>query len=878
MNEVHFYICSRRFAADCKEGALHLGGHKMNFGYKETINKQKDLVSVQRKVMSKSLVSLLKIFLYIILLLIITVGFLLLGIVHGIIKSAPSIDDVSIVPSSYSTTVYNSDNKEIAKLITSGSNRIKVSLDQVPTYLRWAFIDTEDARFYEHNGIDIQGIGRAALIAVTTLNPSEGASTITQQVLKNNVFTNWTSESAFLSSLKRKIQEQYLAVQLEKVTSKETILETYLNTINLGANTLGVQAASLRYFNKDVSKLTVSEAAVLAATTSSPEVYNPITNPEKNQTKREIILKNMFDAGHLTEAEYNEALKDDVYSRIQKVNNKIEKKNDKVYSYFVDEVVKQVMSDLQKTKGYTYNQAYNAVYSGGLKIYTTQDSQIQKICDTELSNDENYPYAIQYAINWAWSVQNPDGTVDNYDESDIQTYHKKVLGETNFKLLFNSKEEAKQCVRDYKRHLRQKYYKKGLKEKDGYTQYETLYYNPQPQVSFTILDQSTGFVKAIVGGRGKKNVSLSLDRATASTRQPGSTFKILSTYAPAIDTMGYTLSTTIVDEPFSYSNGRPVENWNHTYKGTVTVKQAIAQSMNVCAVKTLTAITPQLGYDYLLNFGISTLVDNRVEKNGSVSSDIHQALALGGITDGVTNLEMTAAYASIANTGKYIRPVFYSQVIDSNGRVLLDNTAPKAKTILKDSTAYLLTQAMISVVKEGTGTPCQLEGGMPSAGKTGTTSSAYDLWFCGYTPYLTASIWTGYDENTALTGSQNYHEKLWAKIMNQIDTVKKYKPKDFATGQSVKAYNICNASGKLAIKGVCPKTHKEYFVKGSQPDKCSWHSAYINSDDNNYNSGNKGSTSKASDGSGETSSSKEDTTISTKNQTTKDSVKSKKTP
>ena len=229
----------------------------MNFGYKETINKQKDLVSVQRKVMSKSLVSLLKIFLYIILLLIITVGFLLLGIVHGIIKSAPSIDDVSIVPSSYSTTVYNSDNKEIAKLITSGSNRIKVSLDQVPTYLRWAFIDTEDARFYEHNGIDIQGIGRAALIAVTTLNPSEGASTITQQVLKNNVFTNWTSESAFLSSLKRKIQEQYLAVQLEKVTSKETILETYLNTINLGANTLGVQAASLRYFNKDVSKLTV---------------------------------------------------------------------------------------------------------------------------------------------------------------------------------------------------------------------------------------------------------------------------------------------------------------------------------------------------------------------------------------------------------------------------------------------------------------------------------------------------------------------------------------------------------------------------------------------------------------------------------------------
>lgn len=803
----------------------------MNFGYKETMTKQKDLVSVQKKVMSKSLVSVLKIFLYIILLLILTIGFLLLGIVHGIIKSAPSIDDVSIVPSSYSTTVFDANNKEIAKLITSGSNRIKVSLDQVPTHLRWAFVDTEDARFYDHNGIDIQGIGRAAFIAATTLHASEGASTITQQVLKNNVFTDWTSENSFMSSLKRKIQEQYLAVQLEKVTSKETILETYLNTINLGANTLGVQAASLRYFNKDVSKITISEAGVIAAITSSPEVYNPITNPEKNAKKREKVLSNMRDANHITQKEYDEAMADDVYARIQKVNNKLEKKNDKVYSYFVDEVVKQVMDDLQKTKGYTYNQAYNAVYSGGLKIYTTQDSQIQKICDNELSNEENYPYPISYSINWAWSVQNPDGTVDNFDESDILNYHKNSLGESKFKLIFSSKDIAKQCVKDYKKHLKKKYYKKGLKEEDGYIQYETLYYNPQPQASFTVMDQTTGYVKAIVGGRGKKNVSLSLNRATNSKRQPGSTFKVLSTYAPAIDTMGYTLTTTIVDEPYSYSSGRPVENWNHTYKGTVTVKQAIAQSMNVCAVKTLTAITPQLGYDYLLNFGITTLVDNRVEKDGSISSDINQPLALGGITDGVTNLEMTAAYASIANTGKYTKPVFYSQVIDSNGRIILDNTTPNTKTILKDSTAYLLTQAMISVVQEGTGTPCQLANGMPSAGKTGTTSSAYDLWFCGYTPYLTASIWTGYDENTALTGSQNYHEKIWAKVMNQINEVKKYKAKDFATGESVKKYTICDSSGKVAIKGVCPKTHKEYFVKGSEPDKCSWHSAYNNNYD-----------------------------------------------
>lgn len=820
----------------------------MNFGYKETIDKQKDLVSIQRKVLSKSLVGAFKFFLYIFILFIIIAGFLVLGIIHGIIKSAPSIDDVSIVPSSYSTTVYDSKNKEIAKLITTGSNRIKVSLDQVPEHLRWAFIDTEDARFYEHNGIDIQGIGRAAFIAVTTMHASEGASTLTQQVLKNNVFTSWTNET-FMASVKRKIQEQYLAVQLEKVTSKETILETYLNTINLGSNTLGVQAASLRYFNKDVSKLTISESAVIASITQNPSALNPITHPKKNAKRRKKVLKNMRAAGHISKKEYKEALKDDVYSRIQKVNNKIEKDNKNIYSYFVDEVINQVMEDLQKTKGYTYTQAYNAVYSGGLKIYSTQDSKIQQICDEETSDDSNYPYSIYYSINWAWSVQNPDGTVDNYDESDISTYHKTVLGDSSYQLIYSSKESAKAAVEEYKKHLKKKYYKKGLSKKKGYAQYETLYYNPQPQVSFTVMDQNTGYVKAIVGGRGKKNVSLSLNRATDSTRQPGSTFKVLSAYAPAIDTMGYTLSTTIVDEPYSYSNGRPVKNWYKGYRGTVTVKKAIADSMNICAVKTLTEITPQLGYDYLCNFGFTTLVDNRVEKDGSVTSDIQQALALGGITDGVTNLEMTAAYASIANLGTYTKPAFYSQVIDSNGRVILDRTRPQTRTVLKESTAALLTEALESVVTSGTGTACKLSDGMPAAGKTGTTSSEYDLWFSGYTPYLTASIWTGYDENKSLSGDQAFHERLWSKIMSRIDEVKNYKKKDFKRGKNVYPVEICDSSGKVAIKGVCPKTHTEYYKSGSEPGKCNWHSSnYSNNYSYTKNSGENTTTKANSNG------------------------------
>ena len=789
----------------------------MNYGYRETISKQKNLVSTGQRLSKKSLVVFFKILLYILLLICITGCALVFGIVRGIIDAAPDIQDVSIVPSSYSTTVYNNKEKEIAKLVTSGSNRIKVSIDQVPDNLKWAFIDTEDARFYEHNGIDIQGIGRAVVVAITTLNPSEGASTITQQVLKNNVFTDWTSEETLGDQVKRKLQEQYLAIQLEKVTKKETILETYLNTINLGSNTLGVQAASHRYFDKDVSDLTLSECAVIAGITQNPAAYNPIYHPKANAKRRKKILKNMLDASHITKDEYNEAMKDDVYSRIQSVDNQITQSNN-VYSYFVDEVVSQVMSDLQEQKGYTYTQAYNAVYSGGLKIYTTQDSKIQKICNKELSNAENYPNTVSYSINWAWTIQHADGTTENYSESYINYYHKVLLNESSFKLIFSTKEAAKECVKQYKKYL----YPDGLADDD--VEYETLYYTPQPQASFTVMDQYTGYVKAIVGGRGSKKVSLGLDRATQSTRQPGSTFKVLSTYAPAIDTMGYTLTTKIKDEPFNYSNGRPVKNWYSGYRGTVTVRKAIADSMNVCAVKTLTEITPQLGFDYLLNFGFTTLVQNRTEKDGSVVSDIQQPLALGGITDGITNLEITAAYATIANQGTYTRPVFYSKVVDSNGRILLDNTTPTTHTVLKSTTASLLTQGMTSVITEGTGKACALTDGMPVSGKTGTTSSAYDLWFCGYTPYLTASIWTGYDENKELGSDQAYHERLWSKIMSQIDQVKGYKIKDFEMSDDVEEVTLCSSSGALAIEGVCPHTYTEYFSKDTAPtNKCSYH-------------------------------------------------------
>ena len=787
----------------------------MNFEYKKTSEKRKELTSLKRKFSTKILVKTLKICIYLCLTVAVIGGFFVIGMAKGIIDNAPSVDNISIAPSGNATTIYDNKGKEIEKLLTAGSNRVSVSLEKIPDHLKWAFICIEDERFYEHKGIDLKGILRAGYVAITTRDLSEGASTITQQLLKNNIFSDWESEQSLGTLFKRKIQEQYLAVQLEKNTPKDAILTSYLNTINLGSNTLGVQTASMRYFKKNVEDLTLSESTVIASITQNPYKFNPIRFPESNAGRREKILNNMLRMEKITQEEFDEALKDDVYSRIQKVDAEIGETSP--YSYFVDELTKQVINDLMDYKGYSYTQAHNALYSGGLSVYTTQDSKIQKICDKEIMNDSNFPSQIRWSINWNWSVQRADGTVENFSEGYITYYHKTVLKESAFKLLFWDKKSAKQCVEDYK---------KAMLKKGDKVLGEKLSYTVQPQISFTVMDQATGYVKAIVGGRGKKTASLTLNRATNTTRQPGSTFKPIGVYAPAIDSKGYTLSTAIKDEPYTYSNGRPVSNWwGDYYKGWQTVRTGIAQSMNILAVKTITDITPELSFQYLQDFGITTLVGSRKLANGSTVSDINQSLALGGITDGVKNIELCAAFAAVANGGVYTKPVYYTKVVDHSGKILLDNTTPATHTVVKPTTAYYLTEAMQDVVNgKGTGTAAAIKD-IPVAGKTGTTSNEYDLWFAGYTPYLTAVIWTGYDENTPM-GNGVWHNALWSKIMTKIHDSKKYSGGEFPVPDALVGVDICTESGKLAIEGQCPSIQKEYFAEDAAPtSKCTLHSA-----------------------------------------------------
>ncbi len=788
----------------------------MNFSYDNAIRKRKAVNSSKKKLKTKFCVNSFKFFIFILVALITTVTFAGFGMIHGIIDSSPSVDDINIAPSGYSTTIYDSDGNQITKLIQSGSNRESVSIDNIPKCLQYAFIDIEDERFYEHNGVDLKGIIRAAYIAVSTRSLSQGASTLTQQLLKNNVFQGG-NENSVGELFKRKFQEQYLALELEKATTKSYILESYLNTINLGQNCLGVQAAAKRYFNKDVSEINLSEAAVIAAITQSPSKYNPVIHPENNAERREKVLKHMLSNGHISQDEYNSAMADDVYSRIQTLNVNTSTSNP--YSYFVDALIDDILEDLQEQKGYTRNQAYNALYSGGLSIYTTQDPAIQAICDDECNNAANYPSTVYYSINWAWSVQHSDGTVSNYSEADIEYYNKVLLENSSFNLTFSSPEEADQYIAAFKT----EYWQEGDTDLG-----ENILYTLQPQVSFTVMDQKTGYVKAIVGGRGEKTASLTLNRATNTTRQPGSCFKVLSTYAPALDTAGYTLASLVEDSPFYDVNGRKVSNWwGDSYRGPSTLRAGIRDSMNVVTSKLITAITPQLGFEYLEDFGFTTLVSEKTLDDGSVVSDIGQSLALGGITYGVTNLELCAAYAAIANGGVYNEPILYTKVLDHKGRVLLENNSDD-HAVIKDSTAWLLTSAMQDVVTEGTGKLCQVPG-MTVAGKTGTTSDDNDIWFSGYTPYLTATVWSGFDNNQTLPNT-SYHETLWSKIVSRIDETKGYTDDPgFPKPDSVVEAKICSASNKLAIEGVCGSSNirTEYFSKATVPtDQCDVHSGH----------------------------------------------------
>ncbi len=803
----------------------------MNYGKKGVRAKQKALNSKAVKWQKKILLSLVE------LALIALIGIGICGVsagigaYKGILASTPNIRLGDVVASGQATIVYDCEGNEIDQYVSSNSNRLRIeSMDELPDYLGKAVVAIEDERFYQHNGIDFKAMLRAGYQFIKTGGrEAQGASTITQQLLKNTVFTEWTSEGKNkIKKIKRKLQEQYLALEISKYYSKDQVLLEYMNAINLGQNTLGVEAASKRYFGKSASDLTISEAAVIASITQNPSGYNPIRHPDDNATRRKKCLDKMLELEFITKAQYDEAIADTdaVYERIGLYDvDYRESTNATSGSYFSDALYEQVLDDLINVAGYNETMAQKLLTSGGLRIESTMDPKIQAIADEEFANPDNFPESVKWLLDYALTITDNAKENHNYSKENMTSWFKEN-GNKSFNLIFSSQDDAYAAIDTYRAAMMAEL---GVTETtDNYE--ESVSMTPQPQAAMVIEDQHTGYVVAMVGGRGSKEGRRTLNRAMDAMRSPGSTFKVLAAFAPALDSAGQTLATVYNDAPFNYDDGTPVNNWYKTgYRGINSIREAIRESMNIIAVKTETVITPQLGYDYLLNFGFTTLTDGIIIGD-KIYTDVNQTLALGGLTYGATPYELNAGYATIANMGTYVEPKLYTKVTDPDGNVILDNTDPYSRQVLKETTAFLLTDAMVDVVTTGTGASANFgrETGMAVAGKTGTSTATRDVWFAGYTPYYTCTVWTGYDNNISMSTKSPNNESaisktLWRAVMKRVH--ENLPNEQFAMPQGIVKMDICTQSGKLPVPGFCDGcVRSEYFAEGTEPtESCDIH-------------------------------------------------------
>ena len=707
-----------------------------------------------------------------------------LGTVFGILQSTEMLNTSDVMPDSYTSVIYDDEDNAVDKLHGS-ENREYVKLSAITKNMQNAVVAIEDERFYQHNGIDPKGIMRAMLENVKTMEFSQGASTITQQVIKNEVLTNE-------KSITRKVKEQYLAVSLEnalekqlgsKEDAKKYVLELYLNTIALHHGLHGVEAASQYYFGKHASELTLAESAMIAGITKHPSKYAPDANEEESRKRQLTVLSKMLDLDMITQEQHDAAVAEDVFGHLV-CKAKDEEQGNAKHNWFVEAAVQQIKADLVEQKNMTEAQASNLIYSGGLQIHTTMDSYMQETAEAAMKNDNNFP-AGDGSLDVTYLISVLDTEKDPDDPSSQAHYEKNAT--------VYSQEEADAFVEGVKEELLDETHTLVL---DKLTVSKSL------QAAMVIMDQQNGQVKALVGGRGEKPGDSVFNRATQALRQQGSTMKPLAAYAPAIDTGKLMPGSTIIDEPVTYGGWSP-KNWDGKYIGPTTARMGIWHSMNVLAVKTFTMVGAETAYDYLLDFGFTT-IDER---------DKAATTALGGLTQGVSVLEETAAYASIANGGTYYEPMYYTVVYDHEGNVLLDNKDQESHRVLKETTAYMLTDMMRDVITKGTGGQAGISG-MNVAGKTGTTNDTIDLTFYGYTPYYTGGIWMGYDTQKEIKSAGNAHLKIWSSVMGNIHRHEGLANKNFVKPDGLTTITYCSATG-LSPTDLCSQ---DYYGKTTHSD------------------------------------------------------------
>lgn len=615
----------------------------------------------------------------------------------------------------------DSDEYTLYETIKGKENREWVDSDKIPDTLKNAVVAIEDERFYKHHGVDwVRTIGavKGWLLGGTQY----GGSTITQQLIKNI-----TADNDY--SVKRKVNEIFRAFALEKeIDDKDRILVMYLNTIFLGYNSYGVQTAAMQYFDKDVSQLDLAESAVLAGLTNNPSIYDVYNHPEKVKERQETILAQMLDQKMISQEEYEAAVAEELnYRPYEEYQQEIKS----TYSYFTDEVIKDVINDLMTEKGYSRLVAENMVYSGGLNIYATIDTKVQNALDEVWANADNFP--------------------------------------------------------------------------------NTEKYGEIPQSAMVITDKQ-GNIVGIAGGRGEKTSSRGFSYASDARRQPGSSIKPLATYGPAMDAGIATPDTTVYDRALiqdEEGNPWPMNDGKYPTGRAMTVKEGMTRSLNTISAQLLKQLTPQKSYEFMTQQLGFKLVDSRTNEDGTVQSDIDLApLALGALTDGVTVCEMAGGFSTFINDGVYGGTRTYTKVTDSEGNTIMENTPNTDKGFTNVRTAYYMLDCLQNVTAHGTAYGIQLDG-VETGGKTGTTTSNTDIWFCGITPKYSGAVWVGYEHNYRLDGLYGRNAaEIWLAVMQKVHAgdsglVFDSHPQDFeevtyCMDTGLLASGACRAAGRAA--------------------------------------------------------------------------------
>ena len=648
-----------------------------------------------------------------------------------------SKDDLVIGTSN--SVVLDRNGNELTDLSKEQQRKI-ITLDEMSDYLPKAYVAIEDKRFYDHSGVDWRRTSGAILNTVLKGGSSYGGSTITQQLVKN---ITGQKDSSGINGIMRKVKEWAKAYQVERMISKQQILELYLNILFVGGSDIhGVELGAQYYFNKSAKDLDLAECAFLAGINSSPNTYNPFDTSKDQEKVKELIknkvltvLSEMKTQGYITnEEDYNQAVAK-AEAGITFTRGNVEGSAE--YSYHTDATLKQIIDQVMEEKGVSREFAEKYVYSSGLTIYSTENPDIQARVEEEFSK-------------------------------------------TKYQIKGKVKENGKLV-------------------------------NEHAQAGFVILDFKTGEVLGVGGNLGEQKAS-GWNRGTQMVRQTGSSMKPIATIAPGLQEKIITAST-VYDDVATDFNGYTPKNYN-AFQGLVNIRSFIETSQNIPAVKIMKELTPKKSMEYLRKMGISSLDD---EKDNTLS------LSIGGLSSGISPLEMAAAYGTIANDGVYVTPTFYTKVTDPSGNVVLTPKQEQTR-VYSEQVAYITRSIIEEPVKgsKGTARYCAISG-METCAKTGTTDDTKDRWLCGMTPYYVAACWYGYDtpETVYFSGTiSNPAGSIWAGIMKDVH--KGLDNANFNTPSGITQATVCRRTGCLATSS-CTDTYKEIFTEDNMPEKCEGH-------------------------------------------------------